>query len=226
MSCGDAANWHTVALPLIFEAGEGFTTKADTFDDPRQVLPPKLYCGVIVTATPVGELPVFTAMNEGISPVPLAERPMPGLPCDQVYEVALPVKCTALVIVLLQMVWLTGCINVGFGLTVRLKVFTGPVHPFKVEFTITLVEMGVKPALTGINAGRLPLPEVPKPISWVLLQLKAGIPPLAVVENIMLAWFAPLQSTSLLTAFTEGVGFTVIVKLIAAPSQPDPLVEK
>ena len=92
MSCGEAANWHTVALPLIFEVGEGFTINADTFDDPWQVLPPLLYCGVIVMAPPVGELPVFTAINDEISPVPLAARPMPGLLFVQLYEVALPVK--------------------------------------------------------------------------------------------------------------------------------------
>jgi hypothetical protein len=128
--------------------------------------------------------------------------------------------------VLLHTVWFAGFITVGVGLTVRLKLFTAPEQAFKVELTLMVAETGVNPALTGINAGISPLPEVPKPISWLLLQLNVGIPPLAAVENIILAWLAPAQSTSLLNAFTAGVGFTVMVKLIGEPSQPDPLVEK
>lgn len=92
MSCGDAAYWHTVALPEIVEDGEGFTINAATFCVPWQVFPPLVYSGVIVIATPVGELPEFTARNDGISPVPLAARPIPVVLFVHVYEVALPVK--------------------------------------------------------------------------------------------------------------------------------------
>jgi len=52
---------------------------------------------VIVAVT--GLVPVFTAVNEAILPLPLAAKPMPGVSLVQVKVLAVPAKVTAVVAV-------------------------------------------------------------------------------------------------------------------------------
>jgi hypothetical protein len=61
--------------------------------------------GVAVMVAVIGLLPVFTAMKEGISPVPVAESPMPGVLFTQLYTQPVPGKLIALVGLPLETVW-------------------------------------------------------------------------------------------------------------------------
>jgi hypothetical protein len=46
---------------------------------PEHVIPPFVYFGVIVIVAVTGSVPAFTAVNEGIFPVPEAARLIPVL---------------------------------------------------------------------------------------------------------------------------------------------------
>ena len=55
----------------------GFTVIVNDFGKPTQDTPPLVYVGITVIVATVGANPVFTAVNEGIEPVPLATfKPM------------------------------------------------------------------------------------------------------------------------------------------------------
>ena len=64
-----------------------------------------------------GDVPLFTATKEGILPVPLAARPMPGVVLVQLYvtPTGVPVKVIAAVLPPLQTDWLPGLFTVGIG---------------------------------------------------------------------------------------------------------------
>lgn len=111
-------------------------------------------------------------------------------------------------------------------MTITVKVVAPPVHPFMIEVTLTVAFNGFELPLVAMKAGIIPLPDVPNPTSILLVQLKVGLPPVAEVEKVKPAWLAPEQRVWLVTTSTVGVGFTVIVKVIGIPSQPDPLCEK
>ena len=96
-----------------------------------------------------------------------------------------------------------------------------PVHPLIVAVVLTVAVNGTRPALVATNAGIIPLPEVPNPISLLLVQLNIGLPPDVEVENRIPAWLAPVQIVWFVIAVTTGVGFTVIVKFMGIPSQSD-----
>jgi len=55
------------------------------------------FVGVAVIVAVTGLVPVFTAVNEAILPLPLAANPMPGVSLVQVMVLAVPVKLTAVV---------------------------------------------------------------------------------------------------------------------------------
>lgn len=46
---------------------------------PEQVVPPLVYVGVTVIVAVTGAVPLFTAVNEAMLPVPLAARPIEAL---------------------------------------------------------------------------------------------------------------------------------------------------
>ena len=93
----------------------------------------QLFADVItVIVAVIGALVVFVAVNDGISPVPLAASPIEMLSFVQLklLPLTLPIKFTVLVVALLHKTWLAGCTTFGVGLTVIVKLCTGPVHPF------------------------------------------------------------------------------------------------
>ena len=53
-------------------------------DVPEHVTPPFVYRGDTVTVATTGAVPVFTAVNNPIVPVPLAARPIDGVLFDQI----------------------------------------------------------------------------------------------------------------------------------------------
>jgi hypothetical protein len=78
---------------------------------------------------------------------------------------------------------------------------------------------GAPVGLTVIKAGIFPMPKAPNPIVVLLLVQVYTVPatgPLRVTGAVV----APAQSVWLAMAFTDGVGFTVMVKLTGRPPQP------
>jgi hypothetical protein len=127
--------------------------------------------GVIVIVAVTGAVPVFKAMNEFISPFPLAASPMEGLSFVQLYVVPVtaPLKTTDVVFALLQTVWLAGSVTVGVGLTVIVNVSAGPGHPLAVGVTVIVATTGDAPVFTAVNDGIVePVPLATKPIEVVL----------------------------------------------------------
>lgn len=137
----------------------------------------------------------------------------------------MPVKITAVVGVPLHTVWFAITSTVGVGFTVIVNVLTGPVHvvpPLVYDGVIVIVAVTGEPvALVAVNAGILPVPLAPRPMDGVLFVQLYEVPatgPLIVTAAVEVL----LQTTWLLIAFTEGVGFTVMVKVIGVPEQVVP----
>ena len=97
----------------------------------------------------------------------------------------------------------------GIGFTVIVNVLAGPVHPFAVAVTDTVATIGALVELLAVNAEMSPVPLVPKPTSALLVH--ANVAPGTLLLKLIAAPAAVLQYTALLTAFTAGSGFTVIV---------------
>jgi hypothetical protein len=115
----------------------------------------------------------LVALNEGISPVPEGDgRPISLNVCDQLYCVPLtiePVKVIALTELPEQTVTLVRELIVGVGRTIMLKATGVPWQLLENGVTITLALIGVEPELDVINGAMEPVPEVPKPITPLLL---------------------------------------------------------
>ena len=138
-----------------------------------------------------------------------------------------PVKFTGAVDAPWHNTWLAGWFTVGFGFTVMVKVMAGPVQltPALVYVGITTIEAtaGVVPGLMAIKLGILPVPLGPRPIpAPVLVQLNTRVPPVLELVKVIAVVGAPLHTTWLDTAFTVGVGFTVMVKVLDVPIQVTP----
>ncbi len=58
---------------------------------PLQVTLPLVYAGVTVIVAETGAVPVLTAVKEGMSPVPLAPRPIEVVLFTQLYTIVPPV---------------------------------------------------------------------------------------------------------------------------------------
>ena len=96
-----------------------------------------------------------------------------------------------------------------------------------VGVTIMVAVTGAVVALVATKDPILPLPLAANPIEGVLLtQLKTTLlPPLPLLglTNAIAVVDDPLQSTWLVTAFTVAVGLTVMVNVVAIPTQLTPL---
>lgn len=173
-----------------------------------------------------GDKPVFTAINEAILPVPLAASPMDGALLVQVNESA-PVgpvvglvKLIAAVGVPLHNIWLATGFTTGIGLTVMVNEIGVPVQPPPLGVTVMVATKGPFVALVVTNGRISPVPDAARPIAvllFVQLYVEPGVP-----LNVIIAVVAPLQYTLLLTGFTVGIGFTVIVKVLEGPVQVIP----
>lgn len=69
---------HIIIFAGIFTCPSGFTVILNDFDGPGQLVPPLLKTGVTVMVPVIGEVPVFTDVND-IFPLPVAGSPMPVL---------------------------------------------------------------------------------------------------------------------------------------------------
>ena len=106
-------------------------------------------------------------------------------------------------------------------MTVIVKVTGVPVQPLAVGVTVIVAVIGDEVALVAVNEAMLPAPLAAKPIAGLLLVQLNVVPATAPVKVIAVV-VAPAQSVWLATAFTVGVGLTVIVKVTGVPVQLTP----
>jgi len=126
---------HNTWLATAFTVTPGSTVMVNVVAAPVQLTPLYVYVGVTVILAIIGAVLPLVAVKAGISPVPLAGRPIEGSVFTQLYTILLagkPVlgllKLTAVVKPLAQMVWLAIALTVAVGLTVIVKVVEGPVQ--------------------------------------------------------------------------------------------------
>ena len=143
---------------------------------PIQITDPFSNWGVTLIVANTGVLPLFIAVNEGISPVPPEPRPILVLSLVQVYvvtpEVLLVVKVTD-VNEPLHTTWLPGGFISPEGFTVIVKVCDGPIHetpPLMNNGVTTIVDItGEVPVLMAMNEDMSPVPLAARPMLVVLL---------------------------------------------------------
>jgi hypothetical protein len=96
-----------------------------------------------------------------------------------------------------------------------------PVEGFIDGVTVMVAVAGVDPALIAVNEGRSPVPPAARPMDGLLLAHVKIVPdtdPLKVTGVVAV----PLQADWLEMALTDGVGYTVIVKVVVDPVQRTP----
>jgi hypothetical protein len=177
--------------------------------------------GVTVIVAVTADVPLLVAVNEEISPVPLAARPMEVVLFVQLKVVPLtaPLKATAVVAAPLQTDWLETVFTVGVGLTVIVKVVAVPGQPAFTGVTVIVAVTGDVVLLVAVKDAISPVPLAARPIDVVLfVQLKVVLLNEPLKATAVVA--APLHSVWLETVFTVGVGFTVMVNVLAVPVQP------
>jgi hypothetical protein len=120
-----------------------------------------------------------------------------------------PVKLTAVVVVPLQIAWLTGELAVGVGFTEIKNVETGPTHPFAVGVMIMVALMGAFDVFVAINEGMFTDPLDPRPIAVLLFVHVNVVPATGPVKGVVIVdW--PLQNSSFNRLSIVGFGFTLI----------------
>ena len=70
------ASLHKTWLNGSCTCAVGFTVIVNVFTGPSQVTDPFSKCGVTTIVATTGAVPVFVAVNDAISPVPLAASPI------------------------------------------------------------------------------------------------------------------------------------------------------
>ena len=131
--------------------------------------------GITVIVAVIGALVVFVAVNDGISPVPLAASPIEMLSFVQLklLPLTLPVKFTVLVVALLHKTCFVCCTTYDVELPLVVKFFAAPGHSYVVGITVMVAVTGALVVLMAVNAGILPVPPAAKPIDVLLfVQLK------------------------------------------------------
>jgi hypothetical protein len=94
-----------------------------------------------------------------------------------------------------------------------------PLQPFAAGKTVIVPLMGALVVFVAVKDPMLPMPFAPRPIA-VLLFVQMYVVPLTGLPKLTDEVFAPLHKVWLLMVFTVGVGFTVMLKVVAAPVQP------
>ena len=110
---------------------------------------------------------------------------------------------------------------VGVGLTVIVNVIGVPGQLLAVGVTVIVATTGAVPKLVAVKTGIFPVPAATRPMDgWLLVQVNT-VPATAPLK-LTAAVAVLLHTTWLDTAFTVGVGLTVIVNVIGVPVQVTP----
>jgi hypothetical protein len=112
--------------------GIGLLVRVKVCGVPVQVVPELVKTGVTTIVAVSGEFPGFAIVNEAMSPLPLAAKPIEGLSFVQLKMVpgTVPTKLTNEVEAELQRIWFPGLATVGIGLTVITTTKGVPLQPF------------------------------------------------------------------------------------------------
>ena len=107
----------------------------------------------------------------------------------------------------------------GFGLTVILNVDVAPLHPLRVDATVT-VDFACAVVLAAVNAGRFPAPLAAKPVA-VLLLVQPNVAPVGVEANVIRALVSPPHNIRLGGAVIVGFGLMTIRPVAVMAVQGD-----
>ena len=140
-----------------------------------------LAVGVTVMVATTGFEVVFNPVNEAISPLPEAAKPIEGvlLVHEKVVPAVALVKAIVLVVVLAHSTWSAIVLTDGIGLIVMVKVLSGPMQPLAVGVTVMVATTGFEVEFNPVNEAISPLPEAAKPIEGVLLVQEKVVPGVA-----------------------------------------------
>ena len=208
----------------------GFTVIVNVSSGPSQLIPSLVYIGVAVIVAVTGEVLLLTAVNEAISPLPVAAKPILGVSFTHEYVVVPPVfsvlNAMAAVSSALHSIWLSTSSTWLEGFTVIVNVWESPsllIPPFsKVGVTVTVATMGDKPLFTAVKVGKSPEPESAKPIPGVsLVHSNVVLPPEFALSKSTLT-SSPLHTTwSSIDSMVTG-GLMVMVYSSKSASQSTP----
>lgn len=164
----------------------------------------------------------LVAVKEGRFPVSgPAASPMDGV--ELVQEKVVPVTGLAKVmagwVAPLQMEIFDTAVTVGVGFTVMVNDRVGPTQVLAVGVTTTVPLMGAVVVFVAVNTGIEVTPLIPSPIVMLELVHEKDVPATGLLK-LMAVVVLVLHHTWFTTAFTVGVGFTVMVKLMLGPVQP------
>jgi hypothetical protein len=198
-------------------SGVGLTVIVNVCGIPGQ--PPVNGVTTIVAVT--GALPVFTAVNDAILPLPLAPNPIEVLSFVQVKTLSGKDAdmITAFVAEPLHNAWLGGCSILGVGLTFIVNVRGGPVQPPTLGVTVIVADTIALDGLMAKKGGIFPLPLAARPIA-VLLFVQLKFVPVIAPEKLIVLVDALLHTFRVGGCTTFGMGLTNTV-CVAVPLQPD-----
>lgn len=151
-------------------------------------LPGPLELGVTVTVATTGLAVALVAVNDAISPVPLAANPMDGSELVQLKTVpgTEPVKLTAAVAVLLHTAWLAGWATSGVGLTVTVAVTGVPVQLPATGVMVNVTVTGAAVVLVKVPLiSPLPVAAIPVTVPVLSLVQLNVVPPTVPVSTMV-----------------------------------------
>lgn len=197
-------------VSVLVRTGVGFTVMVNDRGVPVHVFD----SGVTVIVALIGNVPPLVARKELMLPVAdKAASPTAAFVFVHWYAVLVtnPVNVTVVVEKLLQMAWSAMVLTVGVGYTVIEKAVAPPLQLFDTVDTFMIAVIGTADTLVAAKALIVPDPDVANPIAEVVLvQLKVVLA--TEPEKITVVVGKPLHSVCALTAFTLGVGLTVMEK--------------
>lgn len=162
----------------------------------------------------MGEEVLFTPVNEGKFPVPLAAKPIVVFVFVQANDepVGVVEKLIALTVPPHCAMFATAVIT-GFGFTVIVNVIGVPAQPFAVGVTV-IVAVIVAPVLfTAVKAGKFPVPFAAKPILVAVL-VHAYVVPVIDELNVVIGTLEFAQYVWFETGFITGEAFTTTLCVI------------
>lgn len=169
-----------------------------------------LKVGLTVMVVVMEVVPVFVPVKVGIFPEPDAGIPLVVLLFVQskvVPATGLDKVMAGLLAPLHRVIFVIGFTMV-VGLTVMVKVLTGPTHPAAVGVMLMVDVIGVVPGLVAVNDGIFPLPDVANPMAALLL-VQVYVVPATLLPNAGTFTVLCGQTSILVMAVTLGKGLTV-----------------
>lgn len=155
--------------------------------------------GVTSMVVETGDEPAFTAVNDGILPLPEdADSPIEVLLLVHEYVVVPPVrlvvKVTAVLAEPLHSTWSAGSVTWPLGFTVMVKACGVPAQPSNEGVTVIVAVTGAVPLLVAVNEEMLPVPLAPRPmLVLLLLHAYVVVPPVRLVLKLTAVVAEPLH---------------------------------